>query len=52
MTDLDVDEGSVPVRGSRDREPDIAEIIRRHFGSPAGSLFGDSVFQTRVVSTR
>jgi len=47
VTDLDVDEGSVFVRGSRDRSLTFAEIIRRHFGSPAGSLFGDSVFQTR-----
>jgi CO/xanthine dehydrogenase Mo-binding subunit len=45
--DLKLEEGAVFVRGSRDRSLTFAELIAAEFGSSAGSLFGDSVFQTR-----
>jgi CO/xanthine dehydrogenase Mo-binding subunit len=45
--DLQIEDGVVFVRGSRDQGRSFAELIRGHFGSAAGSLFGDSVFQTR-----
>ena len=45
--DLEIDDGSVYVRGSRSVTRTFAELVKGHFGSAAGSLFGDSVFQTR-----
>lgn len=45
--DLEIVGGSVFVRGSKAEARTFAQLIRAHFGSPAGSLFGHSVFQTR-----
>jgi CO/xanthine dehydrogenase Mo-binding subunit len=47
LGDLEIEDGTVFVRGSPSTGLTFAQIINRHFGSAAGSLFGDSVFQTR-----
>ena len=47
ITDLEVRDGRIQVRGSPEVSLTFSQIIARHFGSPVGSLFGHSVFQTR-----
>jgi CO/xanthine dehydrogenase Mo-binding subunit len=45
--DLEIEDGIVFVRGSSESGLTFADLIKRHFGSAAGNLFGDGVFQTR-----
>ena len=45
--DIELRDGKAYVRGSSDRALTFAELVKREYGSAAGALFGDSVFQTR-----
>jgi CO/xanthine dehydrogenase Mo-binding subunit len=46
-SDIEIREAAAFVRGSPDRSVGIADLFRRRFGLPIGSLFGSYDFQTR-----
>jgi CO/xanthine dehydrogenase Mo-binding subunit len=45
--DLVIADGAVHVSGSEDRRLTFSQILKNHFGSSVGNLFGDGTFQTR-----
>ncbi len=46
VSDLELTEGSVAIRGANTRQLTFSQIMTRHFGMPAGSILGRGDFQT------